>query len=48
MQFLEHHLILGEGASLVSEEVLDPAQLFGDGGGTHHRAFNLLVALDGP
>jgi hypothetical protein len=48
MQFLENHLILGECASLVSQEVLDPAQLFGDGGRPHHGAFNLLVTLYTP
>lgn len=48
MQFLEDHLVLGEGPGLIRQQVLDPTELLGYGGRTHHGAFDFLVSLNGP
>ena len=45
---LEHHLVLGECAGLVGEEVGDAAQLLRDGGGPDHCALHILVPVDDP
>lgn len=48
MQLLEDHLVLGECASLISQQVLDAAQLLGNRGGPHHGTLDLLVPLYHP
>ncbi len=42
------HFVLGQGPRLVAEQVLDPAQVLGDGAGPHHRARHARVSLDKP
>ena len=41
VQLLEDHLVLGEGASLVGQEIRDAAELLGDGRGSGNGAGNL-------
>ncbi len=43
MELLEDHHVHGEGAGLVRQQVGDPAQLLGNGGGSGLRARDLLV-----
>ncbi len=43
MELLEDHHVHGEGAGLVRQQVGDPAQLLGYGGGSSLRARDLLV-----
>ncbi len=43
MELLEDHHVHGEGAGLVRQQVGDPAQLLGNGGGPGLRARDLLV-----
>lgn len=45
-QLLEDHVVLGEGARLVGQDVLDAAQLFGDLAVAGDCARDLLVVVD--
>ncbi len=45
-QFLEHHVVISERASLVAEQVLDTAQFLRDGTCARHCARDLLVVRD--
>lgn len=44
---LHDHVVLGQGACLVREEDLHPAQFFGDGGVTGDSLEDFLVLIDG-
>ncbi len=44
MELLEDHLVHGEGAGLVGQQVGDPAQLLRDGGGSGLGTRDLLVS----
>lgn len=48
VQHPEHHVVLGERASLVGEEVVDAAELLRDGGGANDGTRHLGVSLDHP
>ena len=43
-----HHLVLSECACLVTEKVLDPPKLFGDGAASDEGVWDRLVPLDHP